>query len=135
MLLKEFNFLKNYLLFIYYFCIQSLRLHRQVLYHVSHSSSSLCFSYFWDRVSFYAPAGLDPETPVCASQHSWDDMRAICPTTEKHEVSWTFAWIGPKPQSSWRARTIGLGQIAWSWSFLYTDFQFKNRYFLNCSVQ
>jgi hypothetical protein len=44
----------------------SFPLAKQVFYCLSHSSKS-CFSYFWDRVSFYAWARLDYDTPFCAS--------------------------------------------------------------------
>jgi hypothetical protein len=48
------------LLLVLGFWTQGLKLARQTLYHVGHSTSSFCSSYFWNRISC-----LCPDMPYC----------------------------------------------------------------------
>jgi hypothetical protein len=46
---------------------QSLKLARQVLWHLSHSASPSWSGYFQNRISFYIHAGQDLGSSICAS--------------------------------------------------------------------
>jgi hypothetical protein len=48
-----------------------LTLTRQVLYHLSHSTSSVYFGSFWDRALFYYWVS---NPPICNSLNIWDTM-------------------------------------------------------------
>jgi hypothetical protein len=58
-----------------FFCtgdwIQGFILTRQVLYHLSYTSSLFCVDYFSDRVLLYARASLNHDPPVFVSLWSW----------------------------------------------------------------
>jgi hypothetical protein len=47
---------------------QGLMLDRQILYHLHHSSSPFCFSYFSNSLVFFVQASLDPDPPIYASR-------------------------------------------------------------------
>jgi hypothetical protein len=49
-----------------------LTLASTLCYHISHSASPFCVSYFGDRVSFRVWANMDHRLPICIPLHIWD---------------------------------------------------------------
>jgi hypothetical protein len=54
----------------------SLALARQAFYHLSHTPSSFCFSYFLNRVSHYAQVSMGTDPFIYVSHIAWVTVRA-----------------------------------------------------------
>jgi hypothetical protein len=64
---------------------------RQVLYHLSHTSSSFRFDYFGDRVLLFAQGSLEYDPQFYPSHCGYDDRYVpLCPTTGWDRVLRTF---------------------------------------------
>jgi hypothetical protein len=75
---------------------------RQVLYHLSHSTSPFCSGYFWDRVCIYSWASVDLNHPIYASRAAvmagtHHHTQILLVEMESHEL---FAQTVLKPTSS-----------------------------------
>jgi hypothetical protein len=87
----------SYCSFFYFWLYQDLNsglcFARQVLYHLSHSSSPFCSGYFGDRVLLFAQTGLDCDPPILGFPQllEWQ-VHATTPSFFFHwdEVSQTF---------------------------------------------
>jgi hypothetical protein len=56
----------------YWVWTHSLALVRQALYHLSHNPSTVCFSYFSDRVSHFCPSQPGPQSSYLCLSPNWD---------------------------------------------------------------
>jgi hypothetical protein len=82
---------------------QELALTRQVLYHLNHDSSPICFSYSLNGVLIFFPDKPEPWSSYLCLSCSWDDRRTwatTCSLLVEMESQQLFAQACLEPQSS-----------------------------------
>jgi hypothetical protein len=90
----------------------------QAHYHMSHSTSLLFVSYFWDRVPLHAWASLNCVIPISTSLNSWDNRcMSFCPIIGWNGVSGIFSRAEFEPLSFQSLPLERLGLQIWATVF------------------
>jgi hypothetical protein len=67
---------------------------RQVLYHLSHATSSFCFDYLEMIGSHFTPGWPISSSSYLHFQHSWDDRYTpLCPAFISQDEFFCLVWI------------------------------------------
>jgi hypothetical protein len=71
-----------------------LELSRQTLYHLRHTASPFCCSYFWDRVLHLCPGWPGLWYSYSCYLYGWDDR--CTPLHPSHQLRWGLSNFLPK---------------------------------------
>jgi hypothetical protein len=74
---------------------QGLTLSRQVLHHLSHTPSSCCIGYFWNRILLFLRPAWTVIFLFVLLCHSWHDrLTPTCPNAEAGFVNFVLQLVG-----------------------------------------